>query len=357
MTFRPYGRTWRRLVDLLCCSWLCCHAVAQEKSFVIAELNAENLFDCAHDEGYNDHDFLPDSGRRWHQGRLWHKLQHLSKEIMSLNGLLPPDLVALTEVENDSVLHGLTRRAILRRAGYHYVMTHSHDERGLDVALLYQPLTFRVIGHESITPHLNGTPILTRDILHIVGCVVTGDTLHVYVCHFSSKIGGRKAQRYRMAEARTLWNSVNDVLRHGREAKIVIVGDFNDAPSSKALTVGLKVQMAAEAGSYLPQRLYNLSQSLPSDSIRGTYKYDGRWELLDQCIVSGSLLSEEEAFSVIPGSFRVCSPSFLLERDDEGLGLKPRRTYNGFRYNGGFSDHLPILVKFSQRFSSPSTGR
>ena len=49
-----------------------------------------------------------------------------------------PALVALCEVENDSVLRDLTRYSVLREAGYRYVITHSPDERGINVALLYQ---------------------------------------------------------------------------------------------------------------------------------------------------------------------------------------------------------------------------
>ena len=94
-----------------------------------------------------------------------------------------PDMVALTEVENDSVLVDLTRRSLLRQAGYEYVMTDSHDERGIDVALLWSPFAFRLINHHSIriVPPKGFRP--TRDILYVSGEVISGDTLHVFVVH------------------------------------------------------------------------------------------------------------------------------------------------------------------------------
>ena len=35
---------------------------------------------------------------------------------------------------------------------------------------------------------------------------------------------------------------------------------------------------------------------------------------------------------------------FLLEEDEKYGGYKPSRTYNGMKYMGGYSDHLPIAV-------------
>ena len=38
---------------------------------------------------------------------------------------------------------------------------------------------------------------------------------------------------------------------------------------------------------------------------------------------------------------------FLLEEDSKYGGMKPFRTYNGYQYQSGFSDHLPVVVRFS----------
>ncbi|MEG1545967.1 MAG: endonuclease, partial [Bacteroides sp.] len=35
--------------------------------------------------------------------------------------------------------------------------------------------------------------------------------------------------------------------------------------------------------------------------------------------------------------------------DDKSLGLRPFRTYYGMKYQGGFSDHLPVCVDFELR--------
>jgi hypothetical protein len=49
---------------------------------------------------------------------------------------------------------------------------------------------------------------------------------------------------------------------------------------------------------------------------------------------------------LIPGSARIFSPSFLLIKDKTWRGERPFRTYYGFKYEGGYSDHLPLIVDF-----------
>lgn len=49
---------------------------------------------------------------------------------------------------------------------------------------------------------------------------------------------------------------------------------------------------------------------------------------------------------VIPGSARIFSPPFLLTKDKTWRGERPFRTYYGFKYEGGYSDHLPLIVDF-----------
>ena len=99
------------------------------------ELNCENLFDTRHDSLKQDTEYLPEAVRHWTGKRYWRKQNNIAQELLSTcdDGL--PDLVALCEVENDSVLHDLTRRSLLRNARYEYVMTHSADERGIDALI------------------------------------------------------------------------------------------------------------------------------------------------------------------------------------------------------------------------------
>ena len=167
--------------------------------------NVENLFDCRHDSLKEDREFLPDGEKKWTPSRYWRKLDALSKVVAAVGEERLPDLVGLCEVENDSVLFDLTRRSSLRALGYRYVATHSPDVRGIDVALLYQPGSFRLLeSHEIPVPSAEAGFRPTRNVLYVKGEVLSGDTLHVLVCHLPSRLGAtRVSRRHRMLAART----------------------------------------------------------------------------------------------------------------------------------------------------------
>jgi len=291
------------------------------------ELNCENLFDTRHDSLKNDLEFLPDGSYKWTPYRYWAKLNHLGQEIVAQSDPVP-DFVAMCEVENDSVMFDLTKRSLLRNAGYEYVMTSSPDERGIDVALLYQPASFALLHSHSIRikPLPDTRP--TRDILYASGLLITGDTLHVFVVHAPSRRGGEQASRpYRLLVASQLAEAVDSVYAISRDAKIIIAGDFNDYADSPALQ-------------YLYEHhLINMSADAQgSHGAKATYRWHGEWRSLDQILCSPSLAARKQS-SVI-GDL-----PFLLEDDEKYGGKKPYRTYLGPRYLGGYSDHLPLVVQ------------
>lgn len=292
------------------------------------ELNCENLFDTRHDSLKNDQEFLPDGSYKWTPYRYWAKLNHLGQEIVAQSDPVP-DFVAMCEVENDSVMFDLTKRSLLRNAGYEYVMTSSPDERGIDVALLYQPASFALLHSHSIRikPLPDTRP--TRDILYASGLVITGDTLHIFVVHAPSRRGGEQVSRpYRLLVASQLAEAVDSVYAISRDAKIIIAGDFNDYADSPALQ-------------YLYEHhLINISSDAQgSHGAKATYRWHGEWRSLDQILCSPSLAARKQS-SVI-GDL-----PFLLEDDEKYGGKKPYRTYLGPRYLGGYSDHLPLVVQF-----------
>src|SRR5574344_855790 len=171
-----------------------------QKTFRVMSYNVENLFDCIHDSLKNDQEFLPDAAKGWNNTKYYEKLNHIAKVIIDAapKANNPVVLIGLCEVENDNALTALTRKSVLRNFKYRYVMTNSPDERGIDVALLYQKRRFKLLDKQCIrvTPGVNGEKINpTRDILHVVGRLQNKDTLDVFVCHWPSRSGGEMASR------------------------------------------------------------------------------------------------------------------------------------------------------------------
>ena len=328
--------------------------------FTFVELNCENLFDTVHDSLKNDMEFLPDGSYHWTRTRYWKKINHLSQEIIALGELYPqvdclqvenlqskhragqgkpiynkgmewhlPDMVALCEVENDSAMVALSKRSLLRKAGYEYVMTSSPDERGIDVALMYQPMSFRLLVHHSIRVKRLPDTRPTRDILYAKGVLISDDTLHVFVVHAPSRRGGEQASRpYRLQVASQLCQAADSLYAQNAKAKILIAGDFNDYSDSPAL------KMLEE------HHLINISKEVKGrNGAKGTYRYHGEWRSLDQMLCSHALAMQNKGCEVgdLP---------FLMEDDAKYGGKKPFRTYLGPRYLGGYSDHLPLIGWF-----------
>ncbi|ERJ74143.1 endonuclease/exonuclease/phosphatase family protein [Prevotella sp. F0091] len=297
----------------------------------IVELNAENLFDTRHDTLKNDYEFLPDSPRHWTRTKYWQKLNRIGQTIISCgedsSGWTLPDIVGLCEVENDSVLFDLTRRSLLRKARYEYVMTASDDVRGIDVALLYSPFSFRLIKADTIRVLPLSEMRPTRDILHVEGEIENGDTLHIFLLHAPSRMGGELYSRpFRKHVMERLCNAIDSVRDKYLDPKILVMGDFNDYADSPSL------QFAYEHG------LFNVATGAHGhNGARGTYRYHGEWGSLDQILVSENLCSWVK-------DCRVNDAPFLLEKDTKYGGVKPRRNYNGMRFNNGFSDHLPLVL-------------
>ena len=289
------------------------------------ELNCENLFDTSHDVGKEDSEFLPDGKRYWTRTRYWGKLNRIGQEILSCSDHLP-DLVALVEVENDSVLHQLTRRSLLRNAGYEYLMTTSPDARGLDVALLYQPASFRPLCYESLEVPVLPEMRPTRDILDVQGQIITGDTLHIYVVHAPSRYGGEKETRpYRMKVAEIISRQVK---MHHQE-RVIVTGDFNDYFDDASLK-------------YLEESsLANVTKNTVGvcGEAKCTYRFQGEWRSLDHFFCSKRVADCVE-------STYINDNAFLLDDDVRFGGKRPLRSYNGIRFQKGFSDHLPLIVKF-----------
>ena len=292
----------------------------------LVELNCENMFDCQHDSLKDDVEWMPDGKRKWTPARYWRKLNHIGQEILSCQQEGVPDLVALVEVENDSCLFDLTRRSLLRGAGYEYLMTQSPDVRGIDVALLYQPMAFRPICYDylDVKPLEGMRP--TRDILYVKGETLKGDTLHIFVVHAPSRFGGEKHSR---PNRQLVADRVMGVVRQlPAEAKVIIVGDFNDGAADPSLRFMEKGGM------------HNVTaKATGAHGAKATYRYQGVGQSIDHVFVSTALAD------CIDKAFINDAP-FLLEEDKKYGGVKPLRTFNGYRYQRGFSDHLPLVVRF-----------
>ena len=255
-------------------------------SLLVVFWNLENFFDWKSDS----------RPQYWTLRRFQAKCEGLCKTLMLIAdryGQLP-DVVGFAEVENRTVVSRLLRNTLLRKAGYEILHFDSPDRRGIDCALIHRPPLVLEYGAAKHLYDSSGTVMQTRDIL-----LASFGHLCVLVNHHPSKLGSGKGAARDLAMERMRF--LADSLMDAGAAAVLAVGDFNECYWEG----------------------------------EGTIKYNGEWEKIDGCFSFGNIVVKEEVFD----------HPLLLEKDKKYGGLKPRRTFTGPRYNGGLSDHLPVIFK------------
>lgn len=302
--------------------------------------NTENLFDTYDDSLTEDEAYTPSGGMHWTLKRYNAKLLSIYKVIIAAGSWQPPDIIGLCEVENNTVLEDLTEKTPLLKFPYHIIHKNSADIRGIDVALLYNSKTVKPLGNEFY--RINKRGLFTRDILYFKA-LLGKDTCHFFINHWPSRSSGQlETEPYRIAAAQLVKHLTDSLISTNKSVKILIMGDFNDEPKDESLTHYLMVQN--DIKNPQPGKLYNLSYAPSSGPVKGTLKYQGQWNLFDQMIVSGTYINQEKGLVVSVEGYRILDKTFLLLKDEKYNGYKPFRTYNGFIYQGGFSDHLPVYL-------------
>ena len=324
-------------------------AVSQNKhykkgnNFTIVFYNVENLFDTINNQDKIDEQFLPDGIKKWNTGRYNKKINDLGKVISSININELPELIGLCEVENKAVLKDLINGRFLSKEKYAVVHEESPDARGIDVALLYRVNEFKYLNHKIYRIFYDFEPeTTTRDILYVKGELKNGEVLHVFVNHWSSRRDGQEvSEPKRLQSAKILRSKLDSVLKGNRKAKIVILGDFNDEPINKSLYEVLNATNDLRSGNY--RELYNLMFDKSLNGA-GTYNFRGNWNMLDNIIISQSLLTNKKAYVASPDGGQIFRKRWMMYDNVKTGQMTPSKTYGGPNYYGGISDHFPVYV-------------
>ena len=312
------------------------------KTFRIAFYNVENLFDTIDDPAVNDADFLPGARIPWTTERYEIKLSNMANVIQALSYPQTLAVMGLCEVENKMVLDELVRSPQLIPLRYQVIHSESPDERGIDNAMLYDAAQFRPLAVTSIPVTLNTAPEdRTRDILYVKGInpKVKNDTLHIFINHWPSRSEGKEiSEPKRLSAAETLKARTDSLLNRNPAALIVIMGDFNDEPSDKSLTEGLKALPPSAVA--VNKELYNMMYPLYQQG-KGTLYYKD-WDLFDQVIISGNFRNKQKGLLFTGTEGKIFDAEWLMFKNAEGIA-RPNRTA-AKDYYGGYSDHLPVYL-------------
>lgn len=302
--------------------------------------NVENLFHPSDDSLKNDDAFTKEGQRYWSYNRYYDKVTKIGKVAIATGEWEPPAVIGLCEIENRQCLKDLVHSSPLKRFGYEIVHQESGDRRGIDVALLYRPAHYRLLHFEAIPLPLGAASRPTRDILYVQG-LVGSDTLHLFVNHWPSRYGGLLATAPKRAlAATTLRSKCDSILATNPHAAILLMGDFNDHPDDHSMHDLLRAKKDThqmKTGDFL-----NLMSQYEFE--KGTHKHAHQWGILDQFVITLGLINGHSGLKIPLHRAVIFDADFLLESEKDGIGKRPNRTYIGFNYHGGYSDHLPIFT-------------
>lgn len=319
-----------------------CQRIDKENSFYVASWNVENLFDTIDDPYINDSEFLPESEKEWTEDKFQKKLSNLAKVINYMNDGCGPDILGFSEVENINVLKWL----IYKFKDRDYIIVHrdSPDQRGIDNAIIYDRKLFGIVEVDTIRVDIpTGTP--TRYILHtILKHLKTDQSIHLFVNHWPSRSGGEvKSEPNRISAAETLKRTIDKIRSEEPDAKMILIGDFNDDPNNISVEQVLGARNFECNDQISGNEILNLSYKKFSEG-EGSYLYGAKWNMIDQIMISSSLLKAVE-IQYDCGSYEVIKPEFMIIQEGDRKGA-PLRTYAGSRYLGGYSDHFPVGARF-----------
>ncbi len=306
----------------------------------IAFYNLENLFDTLNDPNILDDAFTPKGELGWNASRYSEKLDKLSRVIAKIGKAetrSAPAIVGVAEVENKKVLRDLVTAEALAALNYEYVHHNSPDERGIDTALLYRKDVFKVLESRSYSLYISnveGLRDFTRDILYVHGRL-EGIELFILVNHWPSRGEGVELSNpKRIAAAKRNREIIAEIQAQNPEARIIIMGDFNDDPQSEAVRNHL-----VSTDFYNPM-IFLLTR------YAGSLTHRGDWYLFDQIILSPNWMKAYENPLEYEKS-AIYNPEILREPEGRFKG-NPLRTYAGDNYLGGASDHFPVYVVFKK---------
>lgn len=338
---------------------------AQSKKYnihTIAYYNFENLFDTINDPSTNDDEWTPTGAQHWTKEKYEQKLKNLSRvlsEIGKPDNSNSPTIIGCSEIENRGVLEDLIKQEKIVDYDYGIIHFDSPDQRGIDVALLYQKKYFRptsfanipllIYKNKSILQENNNEDlgdveirketknrIFTRDQLLITG-FLENEEIHIIVNHWPSRSGGEKVSSpFREAAGRLNRKIIDSLQQINPNAKVLTMGDLNDGPFNKSIKLALG---AKSKKIEVPEfGVYNPFEEMAERGM-GTLAFRDSWDIFDQIIMTKSFI--EPDFS----SFKfwkagIFNKPYLIQTSGKYKGYPLRNTLT----EAGFSDHFPVYV-------------
>lgn len=312
--------------------------LSQEGEVLIGFYNLDNLFDTIDNPLKADEDFTPGGKYLWNSEKYHHKLSKLSSVLNAFPGGVP-DLLGVCELETAGALNDLAKQCS-PNSPHHVLHFESEDERGIDVALMYNGDKFTLLDSAAFPLRQTAdSSDRSRSVLWAkLLSKTSSDTFQIMVCHFPSRREGKDLSAPKRVEAAELCRRIITEKCNTKSSALIICGDFNDEPWDYSMASVLK---AGNIKNTEHSDLFNLMYAFDKKK-EGTYRFRDRWNILDQIIFSAAL-SDGKNSEYVGGSVGILSEKWLFQKGK--YAGYPLRTFGGNNWLNGYSDHLPVYAK------------
>ncbi len=313
----------------------------------IAFYNVENLFDTINNPDTFDDDFTPKGKNVYTSKIYWKKIHNISTVISNIGyktTMNSPVLIGLVEIENRSVLEDLIHSESLKNKSYNNIHFDSPDRRGIDVALLYQEKYFIPLDQKNYEVKLwdeEGKRIFTRDILMVHG-LLDDEPIYIIINHWPSRRGGEKRSKSKRAKAAYIAQQIMENIRlENTNAKIIVMGDFNDDPIDNSIKNGLL--SVGEYSKMNQNTLFNPMEKMYKQGLN-TLGYRDGINLFDQILLSPDCISINKNYHTYKFyKSGIYNPSYAITQKGKYKGY-PFRSFQNNNFTGGYSDHFPVYI-------------
>lgn len=280
--------------------------------------------------------------QNWDERKYIHKLNRIARVfqlVEETEGILPM-IIGLAEIQGDKVLQDLVNLPPFNNT-YKFIHYESLDERGVDVALLYNPEKIEILHSEPISYLFemeNGNDSYidtTRDVLY---CKVKyqNEILNLFVAHFPSKREKDVNKPKRDFILNDIKKKISSLIKDENQA-VFVLGDFNDNPTEENI-----IEFTQDE--FKKPLLRNEFISLYENKIYSTFHIN-EGLLFDQILFSFHFVDHTQKLQF---DYAKVFNSDALRYDQDPSNKKPFRTYAGRRYLGGYSDHFPVYIKLKK---------
>jgi len=277
----------------------------------------------------------------------WDKIEKLASTIAQIGlekSKTSPAIIGVAEVENRGVLEDLVKSKHLLKNNYGIIHYDSPDKRGIDVALLYQKKYFNPVFHEVFNPNIyrGNRKVFTRDQLLVSG-YLDDEFIHLIVNHWPSRSGGEaKSRPLREKAAYQNVKIIKKIREKDADAKIILMGDFNDDPINASFKKVLKPKRKKK--NVGKNDLYNPYENMYRKGFN-TLAYRDNLNLFDMLLISAGLVDggEKDFSSYKMFQAKIFNKRFLSDSKGKYKGY-PFRSFSNGGYTGGYSDHYPVYI-------------